>query len=96
MPLEALYMYSETKHAIIQCRIIKELDIIIHVPFINSCPRHVHYYQQVIHVHAIKDLNPLPQFSRLGTLCPTLLLLVCSFHGIGVSWVSFSSFLSVC
>ena len=34
-----------------------------------------------------KIFNPPPQFSRLGTLCPTLLLLVCSFHGMGVSWV---------
>ena len=42
-----------------------------------------------------KIFNPPPQFSRLGTLCPTLLLFVHLFYWMGGSF-SFSSFLSVC
>ena len=35
-------------------------------------------------------------YMSMGTLCPTLLLFVPSFHWMGVAWVSFSSFLLLC
>ena len=68
----------------------------------HTCTMYVQYiYMYIVHVYMytvlLKIFNPPPQFSRLGTLCPTLLLLfVHSFNGMGFSLVSFSSFLSTC
>ena len=50
----------------------------------------------IIHAHVHVQCTCSAQFSRLGTLCPpTLLLFVCSFHRMEVSWVSFFLFASV-
>ena len=43
-----------------------------------------------------KIFNPPPQFSRLGTLCPTLWLVVCLFVSLDRGFLGFFFLLSVC
>ena len=68
--------------------------------YAEDCTYIVHVYHTCMYMSGCvgrvgmpqKIFNPPPQFSRLGTLCPTL---VCSFHGMGFLSPPFCLFASV-
>ena len=85
---EAMPIYNNT----VNSGLLPNFDTRVYIRTVTTCAISTMYC-----VHSCTCIHVTHRPSSQGWApCVLLLLLVCLFHGMGVSWVSFSSFLSLC